>query len=189
MLHALEADFEIPFNANGDIIILLGGGVYDSVADLSGPGAPTEEMLGRIVTAVRLHKRLDIPIIVSGGKVFENKKAEAPIVKRFLIDLGVPGNKIIMEDKSRDTFENVKYTSEILKKSGYRKPILVTSAYHMKRAVMTFNKINLDVIPFPANFRTWKDKKYGWEDYLPGSGNASGILKEYVGIVFYKIVY
>ncbi len=185
----LEADFKIPENPQGDVIILLGGGVYDKVPDLSGVGAPTEEMIGRLVTAVRLQKKLNVPIIVSGGAVFKGRKAEAPIAKRFIVDLGVPANKVIIEDKSRDTIENAKYANEICKKIGYRKPILVTSAYHMKRSVMSFEKAGMKVVPFPANFKTWKDKKYGWEDYMPGSGNAMGVIKEYVGFIFYKIAY
>lgn len=185
----LEADFKISENPQGDVIILLGGGVYDKVPDLSGIGAPTEEMIARLVAAVRLQKRLNVPIIVSGGAVFKGRKAEAPIAKRFIVDLGVPANKVIIEDKSRDTIENAKYTNEICKKLGYRNPILVTSAYHMKRSVMSFEKTGMDVLPFPANFKTWKNKSYGWEDYMPGSGNAMGAIKEYIGFMFYKIAY
>ena len=192
MLRGLESDFKIPENPNGDVIILLGGGIYDKVPDLSGIGAPSEDMLGRIVTAVRLQKRLNVQVIISGGAVFKGRKAEAPIVKRFLIDLGVPDKKVIIEDKSRDTIENARYTKEICKKYGFKKPILVTSAYHMKRSVMSFKKVNTDVLPFPANFKTWKIKKYGWEDCLPNAyafKNVSTSLHEHIGFLFYKIAY
>jgi len=190
MLQGLESDFKIPPNPEGDVIILLGGGVYDMSPDLSGVGAPSEDMFGRIVTAVRLQKRMNVPIIVSGGSVFKGKKAEAPIVKRFLIDLGVPSDKVILEDKSRDTIENAKYTTEICKKRAYKQPVLVTSAYHIKRAVMSFEKVSTVVVPFPANFKTWKNKKYGWEDYLPGDlNNAIVAIHEYLGLLFYKFAY
>lgn len=192
MLNGLESDFRIPENPRGDVIILLGGGVYDNAPDLSGRGVPSEDMLGRIVTAVRLQKRLNIPVIISGGAVFNGKKAESPIVKRFLTDLGVPDKKVIIDDKSRDTIENARYTGEICEKLGYKKPILVTSAYHMRRSVMSFKKVNMDVLPFPANFKTWKIKKYGWEDYLPKAHafkNVSTALHEHIGFIFYKIAY
>lgn len=186
----LEADFKIPENPQGDVIILLGGGVYDKVPDLSGVGAPTEEMIGRLVTAVRLQKKLNLPIIVSGGAVFKGRKAEAPIAKRFIVDLGVPANKVIIEDKSRDTIENAKYANEICKKIGYRKPILVTSAYHMKRSVMSFEKAGMKVVPFPANFKTWKRDKYGLEAFLPQKfENSARALHEYLGLLFYKFAY
>ncbi|MBI3592025.1 MAG: YdcF family protein [Nitrospirae bacterium] len=190
LLRGLEGDFKIPQNPKGDIIILLGGGVYDGVADMSGTGSPSEDMLGRIVTAVRLQKNLDIPVIISGGSVYKGKEAEAPIVKRFLTDLGVPENKVIMEDKSRDTIENARYTKEICFKAGFKRPILVTSAYHMKRSLASFEKAGMDVTAFPAQFKTRENKKYGWEDYLPGGlGSTSVAMHEYLGLLFYKFAY
>lgn len=190
MLGGLESDFKIPGNPSGDVIILLGSGVYDEAPDLSGIGAPSVEMSGRIITAVRLQKKLDIPIVVSGGIVFDGRKAEAVIVRRFLIDLGLPSDKIIMEDKSRDTIENAKYTLEICRKLNFKKPILVTSAFHMKRAIMSFRKIGVEVLPVPSNFRTWKNKRYGWESYLPGNFDiANTAIHEYLGLIFYRFAY
>ena len=190
MIRGLESDFKIPENPRGDVIILLGGGAYDNAPDLTGVGAPSEEMLARLVAAVRLQKRLDVPVIISGGAVFKGRKPEALIVKRFLIDLGVPDKKVIIEDKSRDTIENAKYTAEMCKRYGFKRPILVTSAYHMKRSVMSFKKVNMDVISFPSNFKTWKIKKYRWESYLPNSlGGSYTAMHEYLGLLFYKIAY
>ena len=192
MLRGLESDFTIQKKPEGDVIILLGGGAYDGVPDLSGVGAPSGDMLERMVTAVRLQKKLDIPIIVTGGKVYEHRKAEAPVVRRFLIDLGVPANKVIVEDKSRDTIENARYTSEILKKNSYKKPLLVTSAYHMKRSILSFEKAGIRVMPFPAGFKTWQNKKYGWEGYLPDVTSLEGVyiaLREHIGLLFYKVMY
>ena len=192
MLRGIESEFAIPQKPEGDVILLLGGGAYDEVPDLSGVGAPSGDMLERIVTAVRLQKRLNIPVIVSGGKVFKHKKAEAPIVMRFLIDLGLPANRVIVEDKSRDTVENARYTSKILKKNGYKKPLLVTSAYHMKRSILSFEKAGIKVIPFPVGFKTWQNKKYGWEDYLPDVAAleiAYIAMREHIGLLFYKVVY
>jgi uncharacterized SAM-binding protein YcdF (DUF218 family) len=190
MFRFLESGLKIPEAPSGDVIVLLGGGISDGTPDLSGIGAPSEDMSGRIITAVRLQKRLDIPIIVSGGSVFKGRKAEAVVVKRFLIDLGVPSAKIIAEDRSRDTIENAKYTMEICKKLNYKKPILVTSAYHMKRAIMSFQKVGIDALPVPANFKTWENKKYGWESYLPGGFDGSATaFREYLGLIFYKFAY
>lgn len=187
MLRGLEYNFDLPRNPRGDVIILLGGGVYDRVPDLTGIGAPSGMMLARIVTAVRLQKRLKIPIVVSGGKVYEHKSAEAPIVKRFLVDLGVPAQRIILEEKSRDTLENAMYVREICVDFGYKTPILVTSAYHLKRALMSFNKVGMDVQPFPANFLSTRDAEYEWNDYLPGNSRKAFVaIHEYLGLVFYS---
>jgi uncharacterized SAM-binding protein YcdF (DUF218 family) len=166
--------------------------VYDKVPDLSGIGAPSEEMIARLVTAVRLQKRLNVPVIISGGAVFKGRQAEAPIVRRFLTDLGVPDKKVIIEDKSRDTIENARYTAEICKRLGYKKPLLVTSAYHMKRSIMSFSKVSLDVTALPAGFKTWKNKRYIWHDYLPDAfdmRNSYVALHEHIGLLFYKFAH
>ncbi len=190
LMRGLESDLKIPDNPHGDVIILLGGGVYANVPDLSGIGSPSDEMAGRIITAVRLQKRLNIPVIVSGGAVFKGQKAEAPIIKRFLIDLGVPEGKIILEDKSRDTFENANDTKKICEKKGYSKPMLVTSGLHMKRSVLSFEKAGMKVTPIPANFRTSSGNKYIWHDYLPEDfGNSAFAMHEYLGLLFYKLAY
>ena len=71
-----------------------------------------------------------------------------------------------------------------------RNPILVTSAYHLERAVMSFEKVGLKVLPFPAGFKSWQGKQYRWKSYLPGNFlTASIAIKEYLGLVFYKFVY
>ncbi|MDI6743787.1 MAG: YdcF family protein [Thermodesulfovibrionales bacterium] len=190
LFRVLESGVKIPEAPSGDVIVLLGGGISDGTPDLSGIGAPSEETSARIITAVRLQRRLDIPIIVSGGSVFKGRKAEAVVVKRFLIDLGVPANKVIPEDKSRDTIENARYSMEICRKFNYKKVILVTSAYHMKRAIMSFRKVGIDVLPAPANFQTWENKRYGWESYLPGGfDSAATAFREYLGLIFYKFAY
>jgi len=192
LLSSLESDFYKTNNLKGDVIILLGGGIYKNVRDLSGSGFPADDTLGRIVTAVRLHKRLNIPIIISFGSVYKDRNAGAPIVKRFLMDLGVGENQIILEEKSKDTFENAKYSSEICKKRGFTLPILLTSAYHLKRSYWVFEHLGMNINPYPAYFKTHDNPSYSWYDFLPNGhslANTSNALHEYLGLIFYKIYY
>jgi len=191
LFRELECSYTIPKFPHGDVILLLGGGISDGAPDFSGIGAPGAEMMVRIVTAVRLQKLLGIPVIVSGGKVFESQTTnEAAVVRRFLEDLGVPHEKIIEESRSRDTFENAEYTVAICSQYGYKRPVLVTSAVHMRRSVASFEKAGMKVLPFPANFRTWRNKIYGWQDFLPmGFEGISTALHEYLGLLFYKLAY
>ncbi len=188
LIRGLESPYEAIREPRGDLIVLLGGGVHGGAPDLSGTGAPTGEMLGRIVTAARLQKRLGVPVIVSGGKVFPGKAAEAPIAKRILVDLGVPAERVITEERSRDTRENASYAAEIAKRAGSGNPVLVTSAYHMRRAVMNFRRSGLVATPCPAGFLTWTGKEYGPEDFLPDSDSlrwSSVALREYAALLVY----
>jgi uncharacterized SAM-binding protein YcdF (DUF218 family) len=192
MLRGLEGQFSIPGNPEGDVIILLGGGANDEVPDLSGIGAPSEEMMGRVVTAVRLQRRLHIPIIVSGGTVFKDRKGEAPIVRRFLVDLGVPEQDVITEEKSRDTIENARYTVKICGARGYSRALLVTSASHMRRAVLSFRNAGMEVTPFPSGFKALGNRRYGWEDFLPDPGElkkVSTAMREHIGLLYYRFAY
>jgi uncharacterized SAM-binding protein YcdF (DUF218 family) len=191
-MRPLEAGLTIPQSPRGDVIIVLGGGVYDRVPDLSGKGFPAPDSLGRLVTAARLQKMIGTPVIVSSGQVFPGRNAEAPVAKRILMDLGVPKDKVILEAKSRDTIENAWYSKEICKKSGFKAPIVVTSAYHMKRSVLSFQKVGMDVKAYPANFRTGKRHTYFWDDYLPNMESMETFamaLREYIGLVFYQWTY
>ncbi|MEW6670585.1 MAG: YdcF family protein [Thermodesulfobacteriota bacterium] len=189
LLRGLEKDFLPPKLVEGDVLILLGGGINDEVADLTGVGSPSDESLARLVTAVRLHHRLKAPVIVSGGKVYNHANSEAQVARRFLIDLGISPERIIIEDQSRDTFENALYSIKICERNNYRKPILITSAYHMKRALMNFKKAGMTVVPFPAAYKTWQNRKFGWHDYLPESFDGTqSAIREYLGLIYTRLL-
>jgi uncharacterized SAM-binding protein YcdF (DUF218 family) len=190
LMRGLDSGLALPSNPSGDVIILLGGGVYSQVTDISGEGAPSEDMLARIVAAVRLQKKLKVPIIISTGQVFTWTTSEAPIDKRFLIDLGVPPSKILLEEKSRDTIENARYSKEVCLRHGFTKPLLITSSLHMKRALLSFKKAGLAVTPFPAYLNKGKRTQYNWMEYLPGNpSQALFSLHEYLGLFFYTLAY
>jgi len=187
---ALEKDVVIPKEIKGDVLILLGGGANDQASDLTGIGFPAGETLARLITTVRLHHQLHIPIIVSGGQVYSNINSEAQIMRRLLVDLGVSAERIIVEDQSRDTFENALYSIRICKKNNYEAPILVTSAFHLKRAVMNFKKAGMEVVPFPAAYKTWQNRTYGWHDYLPESfDHTQAAIKEYLGLIYTRLFF
>jgi uncharacterized SAM-binding protein YcdF (DUF218 family) len=187
----LESKFPQPEFPQGDVIILLGAG-YSLVPDLTGMGFPKSSMLGRIVTAARLQQKLDIPLIVSSGTGRKDIPADAVVAKRFLVDLGVDEERVICETKSRDTYENAKYSKEICSKYGFTHPILITSADHLKRAVMIFEKLGMQVTPFPAYYRSRPNIKYSWMALFPYHENFSDsvrALHEYLGHVYYQWVY
>lgn len=192
LMRGLESDFSIPKNPSGDVIILLGGGLIDRVPDLSGTAAPSPLMMGRIVTAVRLYQRLRLPIIVTGGRVYDDADAAvATIAKRFLMDLGVPDRQITVEDRARDTAQNARLTIAICRQLGFAKPILLTSAYHLKRARMAFDAAGMVVTPFPAYFLGSRNTPYSWRHLLPRAGvlcASTNALHEYIGILYSRMM-
>jgi uncharacterized SAM-binding protein YcdF (DUF218 family) len=151
-LGALEQVYEPPAEPQGDIIIMLGGGAMPDSPDVDGTGALCSDPANRLLTAVRLQRRLDVPILLSGGQAYADTGAEAKIARRILISLGVPEDKILVETKSINTTQNAAFSSRILREKGFSHPLLVTSAFHMKRAVLNFEKQGVDVTPYPADY-------------------------------------
>ncbi len=192
LLRGLESGLQIPQNPKGDVIILLNHRVYNGSPDLSGKGYLSGDMLDRMFTASRLQKQLDIPVIISGvyPSDLSPYRNGTEIIGRLMSELGVFPDKIIFESESRDTYENAKNSHLICLKYNFQKPILVTSAYHMKRSVLSFEKFGIRVLPIPTGFKTWKHKNYKWREYLPeGFETTTTAIREYLGLVFYKIAY
>jgi uncharacterized SAM-binding protein YcdF (DUF218 family) len=174
--------------ATCDAYVVLGGGINENVPDIDGKGALSAFALSRVTTAYRLYMRDKKPIIFTGGKIF-NRTPEAEIAKRFLIFLGVPPHHIITEEKSMDTYENAQYVKEIADKHQFRKIVLITSAFHMKRSYLLFNKRFPEIAPYPADYWTSRGS-YDVLNFLPNAWNLALVetaMKEYLGIIFYKL--
>lgn len=149
----LESVWEPPQHPQGDVIIMLGGGAMPDSPDVDGTGALCASPANRLLTAVRLQRRLDVPILVSGGQVYSDSGPEAQIARRILLSLGVPDDKILVETKSINTTQNAEFSTEILREHGLSQPLLVTSAFHMKRSVLNFEKQGVAVTAYPADYQ------------------------------------
>ncbi len=94
-------------------------------------------------------------ILISGGNgfVIHDHFAESNWVKTQLLELKVPDSCILVENRSRNTIENARFSKIILKEKRLQPPyILVTSAFHMRRSLGIFSRGGMDVIPYPCNF-------------------------------------
>lgn len=187
LVHPLEETYDQPARRElqGDVIILLGGGSLTGVPDFDGSGQITGDPANRLLTALRLQRATGLPILFSGGTVYSGMANEAEIEKRMLLSLGVPEDKIFLENKSRNTAENAAFSQEIAAQQGWQRPILVTSAFHLPRAVRFFARAGFTVLPYPCDYLT--DKEINWSPYsfIPQAyylSNSCTVLKEYAGI-------
>lgn len=174
---------------NADVIISLGAGATKDTPNIGGKGNVYGNSSSRIMLSSILYRKIKKPIIVSGGKVFKSSGSEGDIGKRTLIELGVPKGKIFSENRSLNTTQNAKYSVEIMKKNGLKKAILVTSAFHMARAVKQFKKYGIDVIPYPTDYQVNIHYEFSIEDFYPDGDSMSRLscaLKEYIGILMSK---
>ncbi|QID32991.1 YdcF family protein [Pampinifervens florentissimum] len=178
----LEEAYPVPREVQADALVVLGGGSYNT-------GILKEDSMKRLLTGFILHKRYGLPIILSGGASI-GKLPEAEVMKQVLEELGVDKKEIITEVRSRDTFENAKYVKEICKERNFKKIVLITSAYHMRRAVETFRRAGLETIPYPTDFK--QDKSYNLYSFIPRMSvlnDSYKALREHLGGLAYSMLY
>ena len=122
----------------------------------------------------------------SGSLIAESKEALA--ARELLKRLGVDPGRLIVEDKSRNTEENAQFTAAILRPGPEQRWLLVTSAYHMPRAVGAFEKAGFDVVADPVAYRTLGPGN-GWQwDFDPGSRFRifETAVHEWIGLAAYR---
>ena len=131
-----------------DYVLLLGsGGVADPSLPVTGQLSATA--LSRFMEALRiLHANPNAKLVVSGSG-FGDIQSHAQLLETLAISLGVPTNRIIRLDDTKDTDDEARIMSEIIRG---KKSMLVTSATHMERAMQLFFKYGTGPIPAQANY-------------------------------------
>ena len=182
LFYPLESGYKEPGIPEGDVIVVLGGGVYNS-------GYLKASSYKRLMTALILHRRTGKPLILSGGASVRTPP-EAEVMKDLLLELGVEERNIYVDLKSRSTKENALRVKRICERIGCRRPILVTSAFHMRRAVRVFRSVGLSVVPYPTDFRL--EGRYNLYSLFPKYSvlyDSSIAIREYIGLLFYRLFY
>jgi uncharacterized SAM-binding protein YcdF (DUF218 family) len=182
----VEIDKNQHFNAG----ILLGG---LSKFDKNGRGYFTINSDRFIATVQLYHQGYIKKIIISGGSaaILIKEPIEADFLKAQLLKSGIPENDILIDRDSRSTFENAVCSKKIIDSMQLNGPfVLITSAYHMPRALKVFKKAAIDVIAYPCNFIEI-DYPFSVENYLfPKPALLTDwriIIKEIIGTKIYEI--
>ncbi len=191
ILLPLEERFP-PFRHDGrpvDGIILLGGSV--EAADSASRGSiVANESAERVLDTIQLaHRYPNARILISGGggTVFGNGAAEAPVIAAYFKSIGIDPARMLVEDRSRTTAENATFSRELAQPREGERWLLVTSAWHMPRAVGVFEKAEFPVVPYPVDFRT----AGGTATHRPFAFISEGLrrldigTKEWAGLIAY----
>ena len=150
------------------------------------------EFSDRLITAIELYNLQKIDtILISGGNglLINDGMKESEWTYNFLQNFGIDSNRIIIENRSRNTMENASYTADIIN-DNKGKSLLITSAVHMRRAKMCFTKNNITVDEFTTD-NTSSDILLTF-DYLM-IPNAVALKKweflihEWIGFIVYRI--
>ncbi|MEI6093471.1 MAG: YdcF family protein, partial [bacterium] len=170
-----------------DAIAVLSGGINRGLFEDSSSKVG-EQFLKRIISGLGLYESSKKPMIILGGKVMKDEPAESETAEKILIELGVPKEKIILDVKSRNTYENMTELSKIINKYKFKRVVLVSSAIHMKRSIELAQKMGIPVTPCPSAYLV--DKKIHIEDLLPTQKNMkinAILIYELLGNLKYKL--
>ncbi|EGC8557617.1 YdcF family protein [Listeria monocytogenes] len=127
---------------NADTVLILGAKVNGD------PAEPAEVLKERLDAAVTyLNENPTMQVVVSGGQGEDESASEASVMEEYLVNKGITRSRIKIEDKSRRTEENIKYSKE---KFNLGKTVIVTSDYHMYRTLMLAKRQGLDASGLPA---------------------------------------
>ncbi len=193
LLGSLEAPYP-PQTAEAalpaDAIVVLGGGL--SAPAPAHPYPDLNDAADRVLHAARLYRAGKAPrIIVSGGALpwLGDGGPEAPAMQALLESWGVPPEAILVEPGSQNTHQNAVETAALLDREGLGPVLLVTSAFHMRRALATFRTAGVRAIPAPTDHTALGRAPSSLLRWFPDAealARSTRAVKEYVGYAVYR---
>ncbi len=195
----LARGLQAPFPHVQDAAALQGVDVIVVLAGAVSPRAP-ERPLGllrgeaatRLAEARRLFESVGrrVPIVISGGPDPEadSGSASSAIMRDWLLTWNVPPSLVVTEERSRDTFESAMAVKTISDACGWRRPALVTSAWHLRRSLLAFRAAGLSAVPVPADMLG--EHPLGLRAWVPAADVGKSVrtlLREYLGLGIYAV--
>lgn len=174
-----------------DGVIVLGGSV-DTSASAAWKHPTVNHAADRLIEFAWLARRYpEARLVFTGGSgsLSAPDQLEAPVARAVLERMGAPVERMVFEDRSRNTLENAVFTKELMQPKPGETWVLVTSAYHMPRSVGIFRKINWPVLPDPVAYYTGLN-----DGSLFGPNLAKDLqvledaLHEWAGLISYRLM-
>jgi uncharacterized SAM-binding protein YcdF (DUF218 family) len=142
--------------------------------------------LSRLIEGIRIYKQIpNCKLILSGGRIF-GSQPDSAVMNNVASMLGVKPEDIVVEAGSRDTFNEAVFLKRII---GDKPFILVTSAYHMPRAIALFNQQGMYPIAAPTQLLI-KKKTTVFKSFFPNSTYlvySDIAIHEYLGMLWGRI--
>lgn len=186
LLNSLQDQYpdlsDVPVEA--DSIVVLSGGTVASSDSYKLADASFE----RLHTAAILARKSGLPVVMTGGKLWDARQSEAALMAEVLKnDFAV--STVLVEEKSKTTWEHPLNLKPLLVEHGYKKPVVVTHAWHMPRAIFSFQQHELDVLAGPAHRSEPLLIEKTFIQYFPNARSIERTriaLHEWLGMLVYK---
>lgn len=170
-------------------IIVLGGAENGRSSESSGL-PEVNDAADRFLAGIALARKYpDVKLIFSGGSpsVFGESISGSLVAAQIFADAGIESERVVLEGRSRNTAENASLSRKLIDSSVDGEWVLVTSAFHMPRAVGAFCAAGwTGIVPYPVDFRGVGGGEFGWD--LAGRLSTLNIaIKEWMGLVAYRV--
>lgn len=159
----VEADWKGPSNMEHYDAIVLLGGVLGTVAEDGTPGF--NDNVERLHQSFEMLRSGAAAEVVITGAFPGSALSEAEILRDTLVRWGIEPSRVVSENKAKNTRENALFTAPLLRERGYKKVGLVTSRYHMRRALGCFRREGIELSPISVDFREAGDAG-DWRGWL-----------------------
>jgi len=171
-------------------IVVLSGGRIPNAREYTNLDTINAKSLERLRYASRLAKVHSLPVVLVGGSVNGERQSEAVLMQHALkTDFGVEAT--LLEEKSRNTFENARFASIVLKENSVSNILLVSHAYHLPRAMWCFEDVGMKPTAAPTMFYKRNASTSDLDEYIPSAGalrKTRIALHEHTGLLWYKYV-
>jgi uncharacterized SAM-binding protein YcdF (DUF218 family) len=190
LLLPLEERFPRPTLPEHVAGIIVLGGFEDIDISLARGALAINDNAERLTEGLLLaRERPDARLIFTGGNgsLVPTDTSAAGSIAAFYRDAGIAPGRLVMEGKSRTTYENAVYLRETLCPKPTEHYVLVTSAFHMPRSVGTFRQQGFDVVPWPVDYRTegMSDALAFTSKFTSGLSRLDFVVKEWIGLLAY----
>jgi uncharacterized SAM-binding protein YcdF (DUF218 family) len=180
-----------PSHGPPDGIVVLGGAISPEISAYRDV-VVLNEAAERITVAAELARRYpNVRIIYSGGSnaLLSDRALEAPFAVRELEALGVAHDRITAEEQSRNTIENAVYSRLVAQPKPGERWLLITSAFHMPRAIAAFRAAGFVVEAYPVDWRTRgsRDATRFSESLSEGLARTDTAMHEWAGLAAYRL--
>jgi uncharacterized SAM-binding protein YcdF (DUF218 family) len=174
-----------------DAIVVLAGGMFAPEGE-GRPPLPSDDTLYRCLRAVEMYRQgRPCLVVVSGGP----PPADQPlptlsrVMRDFLVSQGVAAGDIVEECDSLTTYDNAVGSAKILRERNLSRVLLVTSAYHLERAVRCFRKQGIDVVPCGCQYGSleFEPRLARFLPDPPASWGVAAACHEWLGLAWYAL--
>ncbi|MBV9239721.1 MAG: YdcF family protein [Xanthobacteraceae bacterium] len=192
LFHVLESRFP-PWNASGPAptgFIILGGAIDPDISAARNEVTLTDaaERLTIMAELARRYPNARIVYTGGNGSLFGGP-VEATYATRLLTSFGIPPQRIEIEARSRNTLENAIYTKAMVAPKSDERWVMITSAFHMARAMAAFRGVGFEVEAFPVDWQTGDGHDLLWpfRSFVGGLELVNTVAREFLGLLSYRV--